>query len=72
MDPSIGRVAFNIAVLLIVLALIPLPFLDRDSAEFVVDVLALVISVTFLVIVTWDVRRQVKMVQLKTEKDEQV
>ena len=72
MDPSIGRVAFNIAVLLIVLALIPLPFLDRDSAEFVVDVLALVISATFLVIVTWDVRRQVKMVQLKTEKDEQV
>jgi len=72
MDPSIGRVAFNIAVLLIVLSLIPLPFLDRDSAEFVVDVLALVISVTFLVIVTWDVRRQVKMVQLKTEKDEQV
>ncbi len=72
MDPSIGRVAFNIAVLLIVLSLIPLPFLDRDSAEFVVDVLALVISATFLVIVTWDVRRQVKMVQLKTEKDEQV
>lgn len=72
MDPSIGRVAFNIAILLVVLSLIPLPFLDRDSAEFVVDVLALVISVTFLVIVTWDVRRQVKMVQLKTEKDEQV
>jgi len=72
MDPSIGRVAFNIAILLVVLSLIPLPFLDRDSAEFVVDVLALVISVTFLVIVTWDVRRQVKMVQLKTEKDEQM
>lgn len=41
MDPSIGRIAFNIGVLLIFLTLIPLPFLDPNSAEFIVDIIAL-------------------------------
>ena len=68
MDPTIGRTAFNLAVLFLVLSLIPLPFLDRNSAEFVVDVIALAISTLFLSIVTWDVRRQARMSELRLEK----
>jgi len=68
MDPSIGRVAFNLAFLFLVMALIPLPFLDVNSAEFVVDTVALIISALFLAIVTWEVRRQVKMTKLKQEE----
>ena len=61
MEPHIGRVAFNIGVLLIVLSVLPLPFLSMDSAEFVVDVIALTISLVFLAFVTWEVKRQVKL-----------
>lgn len=68
MDPTIGRTAFNLAVLFLVLSLIPLPFLDRSSAEFVVDVIALALSALFLSIVTWDVRRQARMSELRLEK----
>ncbi len=60
MNPIVGRVAFNIAILLVVLSLLPLPFLNRESAEFVIDVIALFVSLIFLAIVTWDIRRQVK------------
>lgn len=60
MEPHIGRVAFNIGVLLVVLSVLPLPFLSMDSAEFVVDVIALAISLVFLAFVTWEVRRQVE------------
>jgi len=60
MDPHLGRTAFNMAVLLIILSLIPLPFLKRDSAEFIVDVIAFVVSLLFLLLISWDVRRQVK------------
>ncbi|MEM2921578.1 MAG: hypothetical protein QXF26_04590 [Candidatus Bathyarchaeia archaeon] len=67
MDPSIGRVAFNLAFLFLIMALIPLPFLDVNSAEFVVDTLALIISALFLIFVSWEVRRQVKKTRLKEE-----
>jgi len=60
MEPHLGRIAFNISVLLLVLALIPLPFLKNESAEFIVDVLALIILLAFLFLVIWDVRRQAK------------
>ena len=61
MAPHIGRIAFNIGVLLLILSLIPLPFLPRDSAEFVVDVIAIVLSSLFLAFVIWDVRRQARL-----------
>ena len=60
MNPTVGRVAFNIAILLVVLSLLPLPFLNRKSAEFLIDIIALFISLIFLAIVVWDVRRQVR------------
>jgi hypothetical protein len=60
MEPYLGRIAFNISLFLVILAIIPLPFLNRDSAEFIVDVIALLVSASFLSYVIWDVKRQVK------------
>jgi len=55
-----GRIAFNIAILMLVLISVPLLFLERDSAEFVISVLALTFTLIFLLLVVWDVRRQAK------------
>ncbi len=46
---------------LVILSLIPLPFLPVGSAEFVVDVLALIMSSTFLAYVVWSVRRAARL-----------
>jgi hypothetical protein len=40
MNPQIGRSAFALAIFVTASGLLLLPFLDRDSAEFVVTVLA--------------------------------
>jgi len=56
----VGKVAFNLAMLLLVLISFSLLIVKRDSAEFVVGLIALGISLTFLGIVVWDVKRQVK------------
>jgi len=68
MDPSIGRVAFNLGFLLVFLTLLPLPFLNTSSAEFIVNVLALLFSLAFLMYVAYDVRKQVKRSALSEEK----
>jgi len=60
MQPYIGKIAFTLAILNIFLALIPLPILNRNSPEFIVDLLALSFSFIFLIIVVWDIRKQVK------------
>lgn len=70
MDPAIGRVAFNLAILFVILSLIPLPFMDTRSAEFVVDVIALAVSALFLTLLTWDVRRQVRMTKPRKATEE--
>ena len=41
MSPQLGRVAFGIASFVIVTGALLLPFLERDSAEFVVTVLGI-------------------------------
>ena len=61
MAPAVGRIAFNIGVLLVILSLVVLPFLPKGSAEFVVDVIAFVLSCIFLALVVWDVRRQARL-----------
>jgi len=48
-------------ILVVLLALVPLPFLDRNSPEFLVDVVALVLGSTFLALVVWNVRRQARL-----------
>jgi len=71
MAPTVGRIAFNIGVLLVILSLIPLPFLPVGSAEFVVDVIALVLSVIFLSLIVWDVRRQARLAAKGRKQDEE-
>ncbi|MCK4450653.1 MAG: hypothetical protein KAW49_04975 [Anaerolineae bacterium] len=61
MAPTIGRLAFTIGFSVFLLALIMLPCLDPGSAEFVADVLALLLSGTFLGLVVWSVRRAVRL-----------
>ncbi len=60
MGPVVGRIAFTVGLFMVILALIPLPFLEWGSAEFVVDVLALIMSSSFLAYVVWRVRREVR------------
>ena len=66
MNPNLGRLMFNFGILVLLLALIPLPFLDTRSPEFVVDVIGLVVSLLFLLAVYFDVRRQASM-ELKSK-----
>ena len=60
MEPHIGKVAFNLAMLLLVLISFSLLIVKRGSAEFIVALIALGISLAFLGLVVWDVKRQVK------------
>jgi len=71
MAPVLGRIAFNLGVLLIVLSLIPLPFLPVGSAEFIVDVIALICSSIFTALVVWDVRRQARLRIRGKKRDEE-
>ena len=48
MDPQILRGGFRIGVVVLGLALMMLPFQPRDSAEFVVSILAAIVGGTFV------------------------
>jgi hypothetical protein len=51
MNPEIGRAGFSLAIFVTVTSMLLLPFLERDSAEFVVTVLAIAAGgLTILVI----------------------
>jgi len=65
MAPHVGRIAFTLGVFVLILALIPLPFLERGSPEFIVDLVALVAISIFLGFVIWDVRRQARISRMK-------
>ena len=67
MDPSIGRMAFNLGLTFLILAIMPLFIIKTDSPEFVVDVIAIVLLTAFLIIISWDVRRQVKREYVETK-----
>jgi len=58
MDPLLGRVALQAGLMVFILGLIPLPFLEPNSPEFVIDVLGLAVSGTFLLLVRGSVRRR--------------
>ena len=51
MDPFALRAAFRVAVLIVIAALAMLPFQPRDSAEFVVTVLAGIVGLAFVGVV---------------------
>ena len=52
MSPDAGQAWFRLGVFLVLMSLIILPFQRRESAEFVVTVLALLVGLLMLVIVT--------------------
>jgi hypothetical protein len=52
---------FNFGIIVLFLALIPLPFLDPGSPEFVVDVIGLSVCLMFLFAVFLDIRRQASL-----------
>ena len=58
MDPELLRVGLRLGVLVALVAAAMLPFEDRSSAAFVVDVLALVVGVVFVVGVALLARRE--------------
>ena len=55
-DPQILRAGFRIAILVTTVAALLLVFEPRDSAEFVVSVMSLVIGLTFVSVVALLVR----------------
>ena len=60
MGPRTGRLAYNLAFVVLIFALIPLFFLEVNSPEFVVAMLTLIFDSLFIFLVTFEVRRQVK------------
>jgi hypothetical protein len=48
MSPELGRAAFRIGFFITMVSAVLLPFLSAGTAEFVVDVLALVIGLAFI------------------------
>jgi len=61
MDPSVGGLALNLAMLLVVLSLVALFFADPSSFEFTLALISLLISGGFLTWVSYDIRREAKM-----------
>lgn len=60
MEPRIGRLAYNLAFVVLIFALVPLFFLEVNSPEFVIAMLTLISDSLFIFLVTFEVRRQVK------------
>ncbi|HDN17734.1 hypothetical protein B6U74_04745 [Candidatus Bathyarchaeota archaeon ex4484_205] len=59
MNPQVGRLAFNLGVLIVFLSIIPLLYsIPIDSAEFIVDIIALFTGIIFLIVVAILVRRE--------------
>ena len=69
MHQSLGRIMFNLGIIVLLMGLIPLPFLDPASPEFLVDTIGLAVDVLFLIGVYLDVRRQSSMERGKKVED---
>jgi len=66
-----GKIAFTVGIFILILALIPLPFLRRGSPEFIVDIVAIIVTLVFLGLVIWNVRRQVRTFKKNKKNREQ-
>ena len=47
------------AFFILIMALMVLPFQSPSAAEFVPNLLAIVLSITFIIVVVYDVRKQI-------------
>lgn len=61
MDPVIGHLALNLGMVILVLALISLPFVNRDSPEFLIAIFGIVLSGGFIAIVSYEIRREARL-----------
>jgi len=66
-----GKIAFTVGIFILILALIPLPFLRKESPEFIVDIVAIIVTLVFLGLVIWNVRRQVRTFKKSKKNREQ-
>ncbi|MCD6563494.1 MAG: hypothetical protein J7K23_06210 [Thermoproteales archaeon] len=60
MDPRLGRIAFNIGIFLLLISIIPLFFVEKGSASYIIGIVSTVVSLIFLLIVIYEIRREVK------------
>lgn len=60
MDPNTGRLALNLAMVLLVLDLIALPFVDMNSGEFFMALIGIIILILFITLVSLEIKREVK------------
>ncbi|MGQ4895091.1 MAG: hypothetical protein ACP6IQ_10765 [Candidatus Njordarchaeia archaeon] len=60
MDPRLGRIAFNIGIFLLLISIIPLFFVEKGSASYIIGMISTVVSLIFLLIVIYEIRREVK------------
>ena len=60
MNPETGRIAFQLAFFPAFISGILFFFLNRDSASYIANTLAFTLSLIFLLIIIWDVRRQAR------------
>jgi len=59
-NPQIGRIAFNMGIILLILSLIPLPLLRPHSASFIIDLMTIIVISVFIIVITYEVKREVK------------
>ena len=64
MDPDIGRLALNLAMVFLVLDLIVLPFTRVGSGEFYIALIGITILVVFIIVVSLEIRREIKAVSI--------
>jgi hypothetical protein len=60
MDPNTGKLALNLAMVLLILDLIALPFIGVNSGEFFIALIGILILVLFITLVFIEIRREVK------------
>jgi hypothetical protein len=51
MNPQTGRIAFTMAVFITLSGVLLLPFLERNSAEFVVTVLSIITGLVMIALI---------------------
>jgi hypothetical protein len=64
MDPNTGRLALNLAMVFLVLDLIALPFTTVGSGEFYIALIGITILVVFIIVVSLEIRREMKAVSI--------
>ncbi|RLE85033.1 MAG: hypothetical protein DRJ41_02030 [Thermoprotei archaeon] len=59
MNPRLAKGMLTSAFFILIMALMVLPFQSPSAAEFVPNLLAIVLSITFIIVVVYDVRKQI-------------